>query len=964
MTTPNDTMNPSGIPGSETDSNVFFHDLLERIEWLLLLTAVVLVVCLYPLYLNKELMDIYWGWVLSQPSVVSNWVRMQIEHFLTFSHSPLILKGVIATIPALIFMAINLIRAIVFPEHYPLVRRMREERRWLIIPIFFGWMLISAFWSPTPAVARTFALIVVIFGGFLYLVVLRGFSRVEMQQSGVMLMLIGIPVAVIVFLEALPIFGGKIFAVFHYFDNERNMFGSLLGHNTSAAAYLMMSGFPAFAFALGTHRMGYRLLCIGYLAMVLFAELILQSRSIWILGFVLGFLALWTALRRMEAGHLRWLPTMLLAILCLILLTQAIDRPWNPLYVRENPVSERLKDLTPRAILTDTRIRNDVIGFWVFLERPIVGHGLYAFQYIYPERVGAYFNENPESVLNQTIMRPRMAHNEYLQIAVDHGAIGLGLMVAMFWAYCWSGWRRRHEFEGGDRLLHQAFGWLGLGLLLHSLVDFPLHVPQLAVPGLLGLSVWASVRPARAEGTEYAPQPQRAPEAGARARALEFRLGPFARLLMSCFLIFLIPVAVFPLMRVVQGDILFSQGSSILQTVHEAPKAPAEGGMTEVDQLDWLRRAAEKLRSSIERYNANGFAYARLAECWLLVGKIVGEQDRALGMDYLQKGLALTNQALEYINYHSLHYQKAELYYSMWRISRNPEYRERYIANLEKTLDYSPSYAPAMEVLLRSYTVESDPDRERIVELIRHLRRHDAALFHENYIKAADLLIKKKEYAESAERWEELLAIWPEETYFLGATLKAQFLAGHDERVREILARMYRIDPDILYRTEGKVIEAALAGDADQMLAALDHITPGDLDHRALFRAIQLEALKRAGIEPKAWPSKLTRPADVAGEEWERLLAEIRPHAILHYFRDPSDAREAFEKRLTMAGEPPAEFWITGVRIGLALDDTEFARFCLSQAREVPSEPFDLDYWRNRIGPMETTTTNGSEPDQ
>ena len=97
----------------------------------------------------------------------------------------------------------------------------------------------------------------------------------------------------------------------------------------------------------------------------------------------------------------------------------------------------------------------------------IENSGLYAFQYVYPKRQGAYFLTHPDSRLNQTILRSEHGpHNEYLQVLIDQGAVGLGLMIWMLAELALNrGWRRRKELSGPARLLHEAFGWSALSLL-------------------------------------------------------------------------------------------------------------------------------------------------------------------------------------------------------------------------------------------------------------------------------------------------------------------------------------------------------------------------------------------------------------------------------------------------------------------------------------------------------------------
>ncbi len=107
----------------------------------------------------------------------------------------------------------------------------------------------------------------------------------------------------------------------------------------------------------------------------------------------------------------------------------------------------------------------------MFLQKPILGWGLGAFPYVYPQFRSFY----TDYLINQ-------AHNDYLQVLVETGTIG-GL--AMFWfigaLYRRSLTRlgrvpsRRSSDFGSTARLAALTGCTGL--LVHSLVDFNLHIP-------------------------------------------------------------------------------------------------------------------------------------------------------------------------------------------------------------------------------------------------------------------------------------------------------------------------------------------------------------------------------------------------------------------------------------------------------------------------------------------------------
>jgi hypothetical protein len=101
---------------------------------------------------------------------------------------------------------------------------------------------------------------------------------------------------------------------------------------------------------------------------------------------------------------------------------------------------------------------------------------------------------------NQVLIRDRgaeffhyteYAHNEPVHLAVETGIVGLGLAL---WAVAClvAGWRSS-SLRDSDPTLWRGLGAGGAGLLMNSLLSFPLHVPPTVVPLaiLLGMAVGA-----------------------------------------------------------------------------------------------------------------------------------------------------------------------------------------------------------------------------------------------------------------------------------------------------------------------------------------------------------------------------------------------------------------------------------------------------------------------------------------
>lgn len=534
---------------------------LDRLEFILLLTALLAVVLLYPLRLQDAWLSQLNGYWERGATFWARFTGAQLEAFCNFYFSPLLFKGVLALVPLLAFTAVRAARWAFSPRE----QRAAGGWAWVSVAAFFGWAALSALWSPTPAVSRIAALWVLLFGSFLFALLRRGLRPREAGCLARALVAMGAVVMLIAFLQSAPLFREKIFLFMNRFTDLRNRYGSLLGHNTAAASYLMMTLFPCFALLLASWRPLVRVQYGLYLAAALFMILVLQSRAVWGLTPVLGFLAVRSALRgARREGRIRvprWLALVLVGALAFGLLSQIVDHPKNPFYVRDNPLARRLKAVTVSGLMNDARVRLNIISATLVPAHPIKGHGLFAYQYIYPRRQAEFFAAHPASALNQSVARSNMAHNEYMQVLVDHGAIGLGLLLWVLGEIAVRGWRRRRQLEGSERLLHEALGWSGLAFALHSGFDFPFHIPQLAVPGILCLAGWGSfllpgaraTSPASASGAQSAedvsPDAPAAPVSGLAS-------WPWARPAAALLILLALPLATFPLVRALQADAL------------------------------------------------------------------------------------------------------------------------------------------------------------------------------------------------------------------------------------------------------------------------------------------------------------------------------------------------------------------------------------------------------------------------
>ncbi len=211
-------------------------------------------------------------------------------------------------------------------------------------------------------------------------------------------------------------------------------------------------------------------LVLGYAALVLLAGITVSlSRGAWLATGVTLIFLLFQLVRRRSG---RWLAVGLLIVVC----------SGVYLFVQRAPkVLERLSYEQSANTSNEMRTR---LWMWesawaMWQEQPWIGIG-----------PGHFDSRFPNYRVRLAQYRPGRAHNDYLNLLVDWGVVGLSLGLVTLGLLAWhgyDGWRRVRR-EGGDFKSSQSdrAGFLlgaASGLLfaaVHSVVEFNLYVPATA----------------------------------------------------------------------------------------------------------------------------------------------------------------------------------------------------------------------------------------------------------------------------------------------------------------------------------------------------------------------------------------------------------------------------------------------------------------------------------------------------
>jgi O-antigen ligase len=210
--------------------------------------------------------------------------------------------------------------------------------------------------------------------------------------------------------------------------------------------------------------------------------LVLSASRGGIIGFAFGFVLLLFLSRERHIGKRQLLGAAALALIAGSFV----------LWLGAREAIQRLGSLSTEEISRDRRVSMYRDTWQIFLHHPWAGTGLGTLAAVYP-RYESYYDG----------MIVEHAHNDYLELLADTGLVG-GLCGLAFVVLL---------FQQGLANLRSAEGRLGrascagsmaacAGLLMHSLVDFNLHIPSNALIFVLLASVATSDRSERVPGSQ------------------------------------------------------------------------------------------------------------------------------------------------------------------------------------------------------------------------------------------------------------------------------------------------------------------------------------------------------------------------------------------------------------------------------------------------------------------------------
>ena len=265
----------------------------------------------------------------------------------------------------------------------------------------------------------------------------------------------------------------SLFSILQFFTSEgkifwatqltSNSFGSYVNRNHYAGLMEML--IPVSAAYVLSRRSNYAVkAALGFTVLIAFASVLISGSrggfvSLFAEVFILGFLA-WRSLPRRSRQPLLAVGAIGVAIVAAAFF-----------WLAPAEVFPRLAEVAHLRSRPEVSITSRIAASWdalrMFKDHPLIGTGAGSFEAVYPQ-----YQSNP------TDLRWDHAHNDYAEALAETGLLG-GVIIAaaliLFFRLAFRDLRERLQHRNSRLGIGAALGCCGM--LVHSLVDFNLHIP-------------------------------------------------------------------------------------------------------------------------------------------------------------------------------------------------------------------------------------------------------------------------------------------------------------------------------------------------------------------------------------------------------------------------------------------------------------------------------------------------------
>ncbi|MBX3728962.1 MAG: O-antigen ligase family protein [Candidatus Sumerlaeia bacterium] len=714
-------------------------------------------------------------------------------------------------------------------------------------------------------------------------------------------------------------------------DNYRNDVAGFIGHNTALSSFMIAPLLIAWTLLM-THgdRMAKWVKALVWGAMAVMAVALIMAQSRAVIPILLVAFGALVALLARRAG-LRpplaiWVAIPL--VLAVLLLSQFIKHPANPLYRKNLPLAVRIQHMAPEHLLTETRLRIPVCSWPVIRSHPLLGTGFGSFHFVYPQAQGEYYAANPESRIMPTPRKSFHAHNEYLQTLFETGLLGLALALAGVTAILLSGWKTvRRTFRQRHIALQMAILTSLVAMLVHCLLDFPLRVAPLSATLVLLLAMWSAgdrlwLIPVakldeRASGTgEPPPPPARRKGPATNGSKLQTALAGAWLALVP-----LLAAAVVAISAMACEWFAANTLSLRAQSAMDAYLDLQAQGQSPDPQ--YIMQGHQNLKDARRLIPLHGEPYYYGARVLYIAASNLDRErsaalragDNSFAEDMRRRGLIAAGEALELLNrslnefrFHGSYYQRALIHYQTYRFSEGIE-RDAALhaamADLEFAVLMNPGDPDMVRTLIEwkeRFGARSEAEVDHLYRLLYHFH---PLYFNETILKDALKQRALLDYRRSYERFRLMMRIDPANLTFREHAATTAALHGDLPTARLLAEKLLEIE-----NPTGPAVQALIAlreQRFDLATTALDHPLLALEGRPREYRNMLRRLLAAAEADRRQDPEAARREYDALLEQGTRqpeslIDAGIHLEAILGR---PDVAAEFARARLAIADPPP-----------------------------------------------------------
>lgn len=740
------------------------------------------------------------------PITVHPFTRLVPNAFLT-SHTPLNLKEALAAFMAIQAVALWLVRSILAGRFH-----------WVWTPLHLPLLLLAGIAGLTLLDTTAWRLrvrdysLVLCYLGYIHLFLLYGRDRRFRKALFDLFLIVGGIFTVIVFAMDREWYFGPF--RLEMADNRVSLFATI-GHNISVASFLLILAIYLVGRTIHEHSWLKRMGLIIWALLCVFLVISAQTVGVW-LAFILlipiisGMIlyALWCKGYRLQDFRVvRY--AIISALMGLLAFTGLFF--FNQYLERGRPGSspiERLKMRTdPRVVLAGTRARLWMISIRLIRERFPLGVGFSGFKYIYADEQGRYFQDHPDTILQPTERHTDRVHNEYLQIWVELGAMGLlallyalGLFVSMQLSLL-----RKTGLLARSKLGASVAFVAMTGTLLHVLTSFEFHVSTSALFFVLGLTWWTG------EG--------RLGSVRSTSIGNLSRLTPLAILLSFMAILSAQGFSLF-VGRHVVADVFFN--------VAEYFRTRDDGLSRAAEFYDLSRRLAPYRGQVIYH---QGVVQFRLGERLL-------QQDKPQeAIRYFERAQELLDEALLTYRFKDIFFYRAKIRGILSFLTARPDYLEKAIDDFRKVIAIYYRDIPAYYELGK--LLYSANRFEEAFEVWRAAQKQEYEFMREYHVKDAEYLIQLGRLDMAAEYYKSSIILSPRNPEYYKPLLELYERMGRYQEIVQVGRAYLDLFPNAFWMISTVAYFEMKLGDRDAVEQRLAHLLQVDEKDEEYYLALQ-----------------------------------------------------------------------------------------------------------------------------